>query len=181
MLASQPSSFSSIAYWPNLQDTITHQHNNYHIYTQTNEASESLVDHCPPFQLDHFTPSTSISSNPTTVQKLCHNARERTRRRRINVLFSTLRSVLPAADDPMVLIILIFLASILLNFFFCMVFSWDRSTFQSCQYVGLGSYVTYNYLWYYQQQHWSSSITLFDGAIITTFRLLETTKKPNFL
>jgi len=124
MLASQPSSFSSIAYWPNLQDTITHQHNNYHIYTQTNEASESLVDHCPPFQLDqYFTPSTSISSNPTTVQKLCHNARERTRRRRINVLFSTLRSVLPAADDPMVLIILIFLASILLNFFFCMVFS----------------------------------------------------------
>jgi hypothetical protein len=128
MLASRPSSFSSIACWPNLQDTSTHQNNNYHIYTQTNEASESLVDHCPPFQLDqYFTPSTSISSNPTMAQKLCHNARERNRRQKINVLFSTLRSLLPAThDDPTVLIKLILISFILFNLFFWFSLEIDR-------------------------------------------------------
>ena len=38
-------------------------------------------------------------SNPTVVKKLNHNAKERDRRRQINSLFSTLRSLLPAADQ----------------------------------------------------------------------------------
>ncbi|XWS43055.1 hypothetical protein CRYUN_Cryun16bG0068400 [Craigia yunnanensis] len=39
------------------------------------------------------------ASNPTVSKKLNHNAKERDRRRQINCLFSSLRSLLPAADQ----------------------------------------------------------------------------------
>lgn len=57
----------------------------------------------PPQQVDRFdpvTPSpTPVSSDPSLVKKLNHNASERDRRRKINGLYSSLRSLLPATDQ----------------------------------------------------------------------------------
>jgi hypothetical protein len=125
MLASPPAptSFSSLVCWP-FQDTYHHGHNNSnHVYTQINEASESLV-HCPDpsrpnGELRRSTPSMSISSDPTTVQKLCHNARERHRRKRINHLYTTLRSLLPAADQMVPYIFLLFCLHAFFFWFSC--------------------------------------------------------------
>lgn len=127
MLASPPAptSFPSVVCWP-FQDTITHHHghnNSNHVYTQINEASESLV-HCPDpslpkGELRRSTPSTSINSDPTTVQKLCHNARERHRRRKINHLYTTLRSLLPAADQMVLYIFLLFCLHAFFFWFSC--------------------------------------------------------------
>lgn len=108
-----PTPFSTIAgaCWPLQDHTITQdqQHNN-HVYTQNNyEASDqSSLVHWLPFQqngeLHGSMPSTtSISSNPAKVQKLYHNARERSRRKKMGRLYSALRSLLPKAN-PMVLI-----------------------------------------------------------------------------
>ncbi|KAM6571669.1 hypothetical protein CsatA_015749 [Cannabis sativa] len=46
-------------------------------------------------------PSTTAvtGDDPTIIKKLCHNASERDRRKRINSLYSSLRSLLPAADQ----------------------------------------------------------------------------------
>ncbi|GMY31650.1 transcription factor ORG2-like [Fagus crenata] len=104
MLASPSTSFSTIV-WSSA-DPIHHEHNNYDFRDQT-EASQSFADHnYPPYQSqtkvepNRSTPSTSNSSNPTMVKKLCHNASERVRRKKINTLYSTLRSLLPLADQP---------------------------------------------------------------------------------
>ncbi|CAH8392143.1 unnamed protein product [Eruca vesicaria subsp. sativa] len=40
-----------------------------------------------------------INNNSVMIKKLCHNANERNRRKKINSLFSTLRSCLPASDQ----------------------------------------------------------------------------------
>ncbi|CAF2059061.1 transcription factor ORG3-like [Brassica napus] len=40
-----------------------------------------------------------IDNNSVMIKKLCHNANERNRRKKINSLFSTLRSCLPASDQ----------------------------------------------------------------------------------
>ncbi len=118
MLASPSTSFSTIV-WSSA-DPIHHEHNNYDFRDQT-EASQSFADHnYPPYQSqtkvepNRSTPSTSNSSNPTMVKKLCHNASERVRRKKINTLYSTLRSLLPPADQP-VLILSFFLSSILFS------------------------------------------------------------------
>ncbi|KAB1217195.1 Transcription factor ORG2 [Morella rubra] len=101
MLASPLTSFSTINAWP-LEDPLRHdQHTNY-IYTETNEASESFVHYPssqPKVELNRSTPSTSISSDPTMFKKLYHNASERDRRKKINCLYSTLRALLPAAEQ----------------------------------------------------------------------------------
>lgn len=127
MLASPPpaTSFSTFACWP-FQDTITHHHgynNSNHVYTQINEASESLV-HCsdpsrPNGELRRSTHSPSISSDPTTAQKISHNARERHRRKKINHLYSTLRSLLPAADQMVLFIFLLFCLHAFFFWFSC--------------------------------------------------------------
>ncbi|OWM85472.1 transcription factor ORG2-like isoform X2 [Punica granatum] len=63
--------------------------------------SQPSDDH--PQQLDCFDPVTpspkAASGDPSMVKKLNHNASERDRRRKINGLYSSLRSLLPASDQ----------------------------------------------------------------------------------
>lgn len=99
MLALFPPLFSTTG-WP-LETSTSHADQNY-VYKDT-ETSESRL-HVPPSQpqlvdqnLD--TKLTSINSgDPSMVKKLNHNASERDRRKKINILYSTLRSLLPGED-----------------------------------------------------------------------------------
>ncbi|PON88890.1 Basic helix-loop-helix transcription factor [Trema orientale] len=50
-------------------------------------------------ELDPSPPSTAVTGDPTIIKKLSHNASERDRRKKINCLYSSLRSLLPAADQ----------------------------------------------------------------------------------
>ncbi|XP_061995938.1 transcription factor ORG2-like [Rosa rugosa] len=97
MLALSPPLFSTIG-WPLEDYPISHDHNNYF-------SAESSFLHFPTTQqpqfdqLDHSTPSTAISgeSNISSMaKKLNHNASERDRRKKINNLYSSLRSLVPA-------------------------------------------------------------------------------------
>ncbi|KAJ9695396.1 hypothetical protein PVL29_010726 [Vitis rotundifolia] len=97
MLAFSPPLFSTFG-WP-WEDPISHEQN--YIYRET-EASESflhLPSSEPQAELNYSTPSAAVSGNPTMVKKLNHNASERDRRKKINSLYSSLRSLLPAADQ----------------------------------------------------------------------------------
>ncbi|KAM5551883.1 transcription factor ORG2-like [Rosa sericea] len=97
MLALSPPLFSTIG-WPLEDHPISHDHNNYF-------SAESSLLHFPTTlqpqfdQLDHSTPSTAISSESnisSMAKKLNHNASERDRRKKINNLYSSLRSLVPA-------------------------------------------------------------------------------------
>ncbi|KAL6336981.1 hypothetical protein AAG906_036295 [Vitis piasezkii] len=97
MLAFSPPLFSTFG-WP-WEDPISHEQN--YIYQET-EASESflhLPSSEPQAELNYSTPSAAVSGNPMMVKKLNHNASERDRRKKINSLYSSLRSLLPAADQ----------------------------------------------------------------------------------
>lgn len=74
--------------WPLDNNPINHQ-NNY-LITQNFESLFSNFD-----PSDHQL----HRSNPTMVKKLYHNASERDRRKKVNTLYSSLRSLLPAADQ----------------------------------------------------------------------------------
>ncbi|GMN60898.1 hypothetical protein TIFTF001_029993, partial [Ficus carica] len=50
-------------------------------------------------ELDQSLPSTTITGDPTMIKKLSHNANERDRRKTINSLYSSLRSLLPVSDQ----------------------------------------------------------------------------------
>ncbi|KAF5461025.1 hypothetical protein F2P56_020854 [Juglans regia] len=108
-----PTPFSTMA-WPDLdhhQDPKSHERKSYTINSDINIAACEPLVHCPDpsgstkvgVQLNRSTPSTSMSSELmptiTTFKKLDHNASERDRRKKINTLYSTLRSLLPAADQ----------------------------------------------------------------------------------
>lgn len=69
----------------------------------------------PNVELNRSTPCTSISSDPTMIKKLYHNANERDRRKKINKLYLTLRSLLPAADQTVHKIFLHFCFGFLRN------------------------------------------------------------------
>ncbi|XP_059669831.1 transcription factor ORG2-like [Cornus florida] len=104
MLALSPPFFSPFG-WP-FEDPISHEHNynNTSFNTQTQTTSHSLDLHFPSFQpqLGFCNESTLplTAGDPTaTVKKFNHNASERDRRKRINNLYSSLRSLLPAADQ----------------------------------------------------------------------------------
>ncbi|KAL6213782.1 hypothetical protein ACLB2K_013222 [Fragaria x ananassa] len=97
MLALSPPLFSTIG-WPLEDHSISHDHNNYY-------SAESSLLHFPTTlqpqfdQLDHSTPSTAVSGESnisSMVKKLNHNASERDRRKKINNLYSSLRSLVPA-------------------------------------------------------------------------------------
>ncbi|GMN72713.1 hypothetical protein TIFTF001_054780 [Ficus carica] len=49
-------------------------------------------------ELDQSLPSTMITGDPTMIKKLSHNASERDRRKKINSLYSSLRSLLPVSN-----------------------------------------------------------------------------------
>ncbi|KAL6272653.1 hypothetical protein ACE6H2_023345 [Prunus campanulata] len=79
-------------------------HNHMMMINEGNESAESFL-HClsPHQQVDQFefTPSSPMSSGGdlTVVKKLNHNASVRDRLKKINTLYSTLRSLLPASDQ----------------------------------------------------------------------------------
>ncbi|KAF4402536.1 hypothetical protein G4B88_012321 [Cannabis sativa] len=62
---------------------------------------QAEVSYCMEAELNPSLPSTTAvtGDDPTIIKKLCHNASERDRRKRINSLYSSLRSLLPAADQ----------------------------------------------------------------------------------
>ncbi|KAG6744702.1 hypothetical protein NC652_036113 [Populus alba x Populus x berolinensis] len=95
-----PVSLFSTFVWP-LEETISHEQYSF----RDGETQESFT-HFPPSQpdvrqLDRSTSFTahSGSGDPTMAKKLNHNASERDRRKKINSLYSSLRSLLPAADQ----------------------------------------------------------------------------------
>jgi len=58
--------------------------------------------------------STAPSSDPAMVKKLSHNASERDRRKKVNNLVSSLRSLLPMADQTVLLYL--YISSLLSHF-----------------------------------------------------------------
>ncbi|KAE9455889.1 hypothetical protein C3L33_12209, partial [Rhododendron williamsianum] len=135
MLSWSPPLFSPFG-WP-LEDSvsITHEENNF--FTREAEANSStpsflnsppLLSHEPLIavnsgegecknsndDVDRECDDNIATTTPTiTAKKLNHNASERDRRKRINDLYSSLRSLLPAADQTVEESILI--SEILLN------------------------------------------------------------------
>ncbi|KAB2608385.1 transcription factor ORG2-like [Pyrus ussuriensis x Pyrus communis] len=96
--------FSTIG-WPIDQDLTSHDYYKDHITTTNDQTAESSSLHIlpsghPKSELDRSTPSTTISGEYSSVspvaKKLNHNASERDRRKKINSLYSSLRSLLPA-------------------------------------------------------------------------------------
>ncbi|KAG8648992.1 transcription factor ORG2 isoform X2 [Manihot esculenta] len=102
MLALSPPVFPAYG-WP-LEDPIGHEH----IYfSRESEKTINSIDNANFFQpqppqtleLDHSASFTYHSGDPNMVKKLNHNASERHRRKKMNSLYSSLRSLLPAADQ----------------------------------------------------------------------------------
>ena len=98
MLALSPPLFSTIG-WPLEDHPTSHDHNNYF------SAESSFLQFPAPLQphldqLDHSTPPSTAFSGESTIssmaKKLNHNASERDRRKKINNLYSSLRSLVPA-------------------------------------------------------------------------------------
>lgn len=113
MLSWSPPLFSPFE-WP-LEDSISISHDQNIFFSreiETNSNSPSFL-HSPPPPLSHE-PLVEINgefkhsnvdecdggiTTTTTAKKLNHNANERNRRKRINDLYSSLRSLLPATDQ----------------------------------------------------------------------------------
>ncbi|KAL7169223.1 hypothetical protein ACSBR2_034294 [Camellia fascicularis] len=106
MVALFSSMFSTFG-WPLEEDPIGHeQHNNNTIFYREAETSDQSFLHFPPPNLSHplansseFKLSNEVFGDATMAKKLNHNAGERDRRKKINSLYSSLRSLLPAADQ----------------------------------------------------------------------------------
>ncbi|XP_038701903.1 transcription factor ORG2-like [Tripterygium wilfordii] len=98
--------------WP-LEELQNHEDVSYNNNNRDIESTpESLIDHLPlplplPHQpplelLDAFTSSyanTAAEPNKVIIKKLNHNASERDRRKKVNCLYSFLRSLLPGEDQ----------------------------------------------------------------------------------
>ena len=102
-----------ISNWP-LVNPIGYEQN--YIYDGS-ESIESFLQFPPPQEeilLDSQSPAsfTQASFNPFRVKKHNHNASERDRRKKVSSLYSSLRSLLPVADQ-MVLINYIFIIILL--------------------------------------------------------------------
>ncbi|KAJ0043846.1 hypothetical protein Pint_18255 [Pistacia integerrima] len=85
--------------WP-LEEIISQQQN--YMYRDT-DTIDSIPYFSPPqhqlHQLDRSASFTENSGDPSMAKKLYHNASERDRRKKINTLYSSLRSLLPASDQ----------------------------------------------------------------------------------
>ncbi|CAK9188489.1 unnamed protein product [Ilex paraguariensis] len=99
MLALSPPLFSTLL-WP-FDEPISHEHNNIYGETETSDSFLPSSSSQPQAGLLDSTPSVAtLGTDATTmVKKLNHNASERDRRKKINSLYSSLRSLLPAADQ----------------------------------------------------------------------------------
>ncbi|CAI9779534.1 unnamed protein product [Fraxinus pennsylvanica] len=83
-----------------LDDPMSHEQENF--YRERIETSDSInVLHSPSSKIHgaNSTESLHFDGDVKMVKKLNHNASERDRRKRINTLYYTLRSLLPAADQ----------------------------------------------------------------------------------
>ncbi|KAK9289460.1 hypothetical protein L1049_007615 [Liquidambar formosana] len=100
MLTLSPPLFSPFG-WPIEEPVPSHDHQNYTF--RDTETSDSFVhfptSSLPEVEFNQSAPSAAFSRDPTMVKKLSHNASERDRRKKINSLYSSLRSLLPAADQ----------------------------------------------------------------------------------
>ena len=110
MLAQSSSGFSSIGVPFDEEFPITH-HDLNHICRGINDnknidSPDSSFAHLPDHdqqvevELEQSPPSTTDHpGDSTTVKKLSHNASERDRRRKINTMYSSLRSLLPKVEQ----------------------------------------------------------------------------------
>ncbi|XP_058079162.1 transcription factor bHLH100-like [Magnolia sinica] len=107
MLALSPPLFSSFG-WP-LDDQTAHiERNNcigndpFLIYNREIETSESFLrcgDNRPDAEFEDLRHLDSTGDDPSTTKKISHNANERDRRKKLNNLYSTLRSLMPGTDE----------------------------------------------------------------------------------
>ncbi|XAR69878.1 hypothetical protein NMG60_11001631 [Bertholletia excelsa] len=99
MLAFSPSLFPTLG-WP-LEDPTCYQLSN--IYRESVTHSDQSFLHSPPSQPlsghAEVKISSEIAADSAAAKKLNHNASERDRRKKINSLFSSLRTLLPATDQ----------------------------------------------------------------------------------
>ncbi|KAF8398250.1 hypothetical protein HHK36_017177 [Tetracentron sinense] len=106
MLALSPPLFSTFE-WP-LEDSMIHEQKNCtgndpfmnydYRETETPDSVLCFPSSQPQIDLDESRPSNTISGDPAMVKKLNHNASECHRRRKLNSLYSSLRSLLPETD-----------------------------------------------------------------------------------
>ncbi|CAL5206788.1 unnamed protein product [Lathyrus oleraceus] len=97
MLAiSPPPLFSSIG-WP-LEESISHNQNQNHFFKDTSDQLFHFHHQLDP-ENTSTDPSQATSNDLSMVKKLVHNASERDRRKKINNLYSSLRSLLPLSDQ----------------------------------------------------------------------------------
>ncbi|KAL9361319.1 hypothetical protein Peur_044104 [Populus x canadensis] len=103
MLELSPATLFSTFGWP-VEEPASHERN--YLSFRDSETQESLITQFPPSQpqiikLDRSPSFTAYSGSvdPIMVKKLSHNANERDRRKKIKSLYSSLRSLLPAADQ----------------------------------------------------------------------------------
>ncbi|KAL2534967.1 Transcription factor ORG2 [Abeliophyllum distichum] len=83
-----------------LEDPMSNEQENF--YRERTETSDSINLHSPSSQIQVGNSTESLQyfdGDLKKVKKLNHNASERDRRQKINTLYSTLRSLLPAADQ----------------------------------------------------------------------------------
>ncbi|XP_042514384.1 transcription factor ORG2-like [Macadamia integrifolia] len=68
---------------------------------ETEEALDSSALQFPSLQTQHleYFPSSANTNDPSLIKKLNHNASERDRRKKLNTLYASLRSILPGADQ----------------------------------------------------------------------------------
>jgi hypothetical protein len=107
MLEFSPTTLFSTFGWP-LEEPISHEQN----YSFRDCETPGSFTHFPPSQpnireLDRSTSFTAYSGSgdPNMVKKLNHNASERDRRKKINSLYSSLRSLLPASDGMVLFLV----------------------------------------------------------------------------
>nr|XP_010312405.1 transcription factor ORG3-like [Solanum lycopersicum] len=79
-----------------LEDLISHELTNS---GETSNSSQKSLQHCDSNKFDQIIINSGDQYQPDqTVKKLNHNASERDRRKKINSLYSSLRSLLPPSD-----------------------------------------------------------------------------------
>ncbi|KAK7244462.1 hypothetical protein RIF29_39284 [Crotalaria pallida] len=100
MLALSPPVSSSMGIWPlEVEPIISHNNNYNQNYYYTSDYYSSFPHQFSSPQSQGEVQTSTPSSDPTMVKKLSHNASERDRRKKINALYSSLRSLLPVADQ----------------------------------------------------------------------------------
>ncbi|CAJ2673513.1 transcription factor ORG2-like [Trifolium pratense] len=97
MLAISPPLFSTIG-WP-FEEHISHNLHQNHFYKDIT-TTDQLFHIKNQLEAENSTdPSQATSCDLSLVKKLVHNASERDRRKKINNLYSSLRSLLPYSDQ----------------------------------------------------------------------------------